>query len=164
MQEWNWCSDTDTFTTQQTLISAPFYLFCLQYSVEVHPLFAVPAVNDVVGREYIGFTLSFFLFSLGCASFSKATCTYSNPVVDERRGKKTSQQVLFMDSLRLFFFPSDQAQLWALRPPVNLFHTLEHDDIHQALLWGGGVCLLWGCKLPCAVVWSDLSSPSVTYH
>lgn len=27
-----------------------------------------------------------------------------NTVVDERREKQTSQQVLFMDSLRLFFF------------------------------------------------------------
>lgn len=49
-----------------------------------------------------------------------------NTVVDERREKQTSQQVLFMDSLRLlfFFFSFDQAQLWAFWPPVNLFHTL----------------------------------------
>ena len=48
-----------------------------------------------------------------------------NTVVDERREKQTSQQVLFMDSLRLlFFFSFDQAPLWAFWPPVNLFHTL----------------------------------------
>lgn len=138
-----------------------FSKFCLQYSVEVtkvYPLFAVLVVNDVVveGISWVH-TLLYSSFYFAIPHFP--THDVHNAVVDERGGKK-SQPAGFIYGFTDFFWPG-----------LAMGNLATSEFIPHSLKWWhtpgfvvGGVCLLWGGKLPCAVVWSDLSSPSVTYH
>lgn len=57
-------------------------------------------------------------------------------VVDERKGKIPASRFYLWTHWCPFLFFFTRYQLWTFWPPVNVFHTLENDDIHQALLCG----------------------------
>lgn len=71
--------------------------------------------------------------------------------------KNTNQQILFMDSLRLFIIPTTWPnQRWAHGPPLNpspLFQWRHTPDFVVARL-------LWDGRLLCVFVWCDPPRPS----
>ena len=137
--------------------------FCLQYSVEVtkvHPLFAVPVVNDVVaeGISWVH-TLLYSSFYFAVPHFQRQDV--HNTVVDERREKRPASRFYLWIHWGCFFF-----FLFWPGPAMGILVTSEF--IPHSLKWWhtpgfvvyGCVCAPWGFP----VQLFGLTSPPHQWH